>query len=361
MSIYSKTDFYEVLEVSPEANKIEIKSAYRKLVRKYHPDLNSGDIASIEKFKLIAEAYEILSDKEKKKNYDILRGHKYKRYSSNEQSAQKKAKKAYEEKKKEFTSDKDLSDSFGKIFSDIFDGLKQAENKAESKENEKSENLRKKAQETTKQLKPEKGKDVYSDVTITLEESINGTTRTINVLHSEICAKCAGRKFLNGGKCCECGGLGEKTLHKKIAVKIPAGIKEGSKIRLANEGNKGYNGGKNGDLYLKIKIKITSKFNFDGNNVLSTVSITPYQAALGGNIIVETINGTANMKVIEQTCSGQKFRLAGQGLKDKNGNIGDMIVTVNIEVSKNLTEEETKLYEKLRDVANKKNRKGTEL
>lgn len=335
--IYSETNLYEVLEISSTANATVIKSAYRKLARKYHPDLNGGDEFCVRKFKQITEAYEILSDAEKKKNYDLLKGF----YSHDDSpSKRKQASKAYKDvehsQKKNYTDNDSKSDNFknqafSNIFNDILEGFKTTTSK----------------EFKTKPQPPERGEDVYTDLTITMTEAIHGTTRTINILHTEKCPHCESRKFVNDAKCQMCNGLGEQSIHKKISVKIPANVKHGSKIRIANEGNRGYNGGKNGDLYLNIKIENNSIFRYEGQNVFCTIPITPAEAALGASIMIPTPDGTVSMKILPKTTSGQKFRLSSQGLTDKNGKKGDMIVTVMIEMPKNLSDKETELYEQL--------------
>lgn len=337
MVLSSEKNLYEILEISSSASTSTIKAAYRKLARKYHPDLNGGDFHCEIKFKEITEAYEILSDADKKKNYDILRGF----YSNASKAKFSEAEKAYKENFKHHEeTQQSKEDNVSNLFNDILEGFK--------KTTSSSRDIFK-----TKQLRPERGTDVHTDVSITLLESIEGTSRTINILHTQVCPHCEGRTFLNGAKCRLCGGVGEQSSHKKLNVKIPAGVKHGAKIRIANEGNKGYNGGKNGDLYLKIKIENDSHFQYDGFNILKTIPITPFEAVLGATIDIETPTGKVKMKVTPNTHSGQKFRLAGQGaIQDgRGGKRGDMIVTVNIEVSKNLSKEEIELYKKLKNAA----------
>lgn len=336
MVLSSEKNLYEILEISYSASTTTIKTAYRRLVRKYHPDLNAGDSTCAAKFKEITEAYEILCDPVKKKDYDILKGfHK-------EQSRAKfnEANKAYKQTSEKEKEERNES-NFSNIFNDILDGFK---NTTSSKQHSAFK---------TKPAPPQQGTDVQADVTITMQEAISGTTRTVNILHNEVCPNCEGRTFLNGAQCPLCKGLGEQSIHKKLNVKIPAGVKHGSKIRIANEGDRGYNGGKNGDLYLHIKIETNSFFEYNGLNVLCTIPITPYEAALGAVIEVPTPEGKVSMKILPNTHSGQKFRLAGQGLKQdgKFGKKGDMIVSVNIEIPKKLSDEEIKIYKQLKNAA----------
>lgn len=346
MVLSSEKNLYAILEISSNASATMIKSAYRKLVRKYHPDLNGGDKNCVIKFKEITEAYEILSDSEKKKNYDILRGF----YQENSRVRFNEANRTYKEAQKQEHEEQEHKqrehERFSNVFNDILEGFKKTT--SQSRNNEyKNQNFK------TKQAKPEKGNDIYTDVSITITESIEGTTRTINILHEEICPNCEGRTFLNGAKCPLCGGTGEQSTHKKITVKIPAHIKHGSKIRIANEGNRGYNGGKNGDLYLNVKIENNANCQFDGLNICCSVPITPFEAVLGAVIEFPTANGKVSMKVTPNTNSGQKFRLAGQGLKENGkdgGKTGDMIVTVNIEVPQSPSAEELRLYKELKNI-----------
>lgn len=331
MVLSSEKNLYEILEVEFVASATMIKSAYRRLARKYHPDLNSGDAACEKKFKEITYAYEILSDAEKKKNYDILKGFQQEASQAKYSEANKAYKKTTKEEKKS-------AEGFSNIFNDILEGFKNTTSSG------------KKETFKTKQIKPERGGDVYADIVITMTEAIEGTSRTVNILHTEICPNCENRTFLNGTKCTVCKGMGEQSIHKKLRVKIPANVKHGSKIRIANEGNKGYNGGKNGDLFLNVKIENDANFKYDGLNILGKIKIAPHEAVLGASIELQTPTGKVNMKITPNTQNGQKFRLAEQGLEQK-GEKGDMIITVNIEIPQNLSNEEIELYKKLRDIS----------
>ncbi len=331
MVLSSEKNLYEILEVSASASLATIKSAYRRLARKYHPDLNSGDAACEKKFKEITYAYEILSDEEKKKHYDTLKGF----HQETSQAKYSEANKAY---KKTTTEEKKPAEGFSNIFNDILEGFKNTTSSS------------KKEAFKTKQARPERGSDVSADVVINLSEAHDGTSRTVNILHTETCPNCSGRTFMNGTKCPVCNGLGEHSIHKKLHVKIPANVKHGSRIRIASEGNKGYNGGRNGDLFLNVKIESDENFKYDGLNILGNIAITPYEAVLGASIEIQTPTGKVKMKITPNTHSGQKFRLAEQGLA-QNGKKGDMIITVNIEIPKKLTEEEIELYKKLRDIS----------
>ena len=367
MNQYYQKDLYAILGVEPDADIIKIKSAYRKQARIWHPDVNDNSQESILRFKEITEAYEVLTDSHKRSQYDILKGFNTRKesfYTSNTTKSQ--AKKAYNEtnssytqtktepqnntqkstkNEKRYTQKKDEEkSSFSQVFENILDGLFTSDTRRETK---------------TKKLKPENGRDINLNVNIKMSEAVSGTHRTVNVLHSERCPKCEGRRFINGSKCPLCRGTGEVSIHKKLNVKIPAGVKKGAKIRIANEGNKGYNGGKNGDLYLFINIEESKFFKYDGLNVLCEIPITPFEAVLGTNIEIPTLCGNVSMKIPANTTTGQKFRLSEQGLSDsKSGKKGDQIVTVRIEIPKEMSSEEIKLYEQLKNLSSHKIREN---
>ena len=334
-------NLYAILGVHPSATQAEIKEAYRALAKKYHPDTNKGNKASEKKFKEVAQAYEVLSDDKKRKDYDRLNNFNKPEEPSQSYAQQSQAKQAYQkqatpppkekkpepEKKKDSTKEqeKPFAQTFSKFVNDVFATKQEASSK-----------------------KPLKGSDIEVDLTITVHEAKNGTVRRVNVMHTESCPTCKGKKIINEAKCKKCNGAGEIISHKTILVKIPANIKQGEKVMLKNEGNIGQFGGDNGDLYLKINIEKSELFRFDELNVLSDIAISPTEAALGTNIMVPSIDGHINMKIPPETSSGQKFRLHEQGIFDKDGKKrGDHIVTVFIKMPKNLSQQEKELYEKL--------------
>lgn len=323
-------NYYSILGVTPDSTEAEIKAAYRSLARKYHPDINPAGSAL---FKDITEAYETLSDSKKKLHYDTINGFfktskkEEKQYTSSEKAKEEYVKSKAEEPKKKNEKKSDISKNLNDIFKDFGKTKKKKE-------------------------APKNGDDINEEVLITIKDAIQGTNRIINVLHASTCPHCKGRKFINGAECPVCNSSGEKVEHKKITVKIPAGIKNGTKLRIANEGQRGINGGKNGNLYITVKIQTNSRMNFENNDIIYNVPITPYEAALGATISIPSYDGNISLKIPPKTNSGQKFRLAGQGIK-KNGKTGDMIVVVNIEFSSSLSDDEIRLYEKLKKMSSK--------
>ena len=339
----AQKNYYEILGVSSDATLQEIICAYRKLARKYHPDVAGAE--GTEKFKEVTEAYETLSDETKRKRYDILFGVFNYNKSTSQKNAQKESQKTYQYQQNQKKTEENFNannkseqanQNTSNIFNDFMDSLKAQQKKYNENKKQKSAH------------KPINGEDITTDVFITMPEAIGGVSKTVNILTTLDCPNCHGRVFANGSPCHVCGGSGTISNHKKITVKIPPNVKPNAKIRIPSEGNQGQYGGKNGDLYLNVIIEDNSNFKYEGLNVLLTIPITPPEAVLGTTINVPTSNGNVLMKIMPRTNSGQKYRLAGQGLT-KDGNTGDMIVTVNIEIPQNLSDKEIKLYEQLRD------------
>ncbi len=320
-------DYYAILGICESASADDIKQAYRKLARKWHPDIAGSTPNVLKTFKNINEAYEILSDNTRKAEYDRARSfYKYAQNGSNRTNKQEERKtNTFETNMATYPGFKEFSFNWNEFI--------------HRKETKKQENP-----------VPVRGEDIYTDVELTVMEAINGTEKIINMLQTSSCPKCCGRKFVNGTKCTHCNGKGEVSNYKKFTVKIPAGIKNGSKIRLAKEGGIGTNGGCNGDLYITVHIQELNDCKTEGLNIIKRVFIAPYEAVLGANIEINTINGNYNIKIAPNTQNGQKIRLSGCGIV-QNGKIGDMIVVLEIKIPKTLSKEEIDLYKKLAEVS----------
>ena len=205
----------------------------------------------------------------------------------------------------------------------------------------------------------EDGSDIIMDISITVNEAIEGTNRIVNILHTAPCPQCFGRKFINGESCIMCQGTGEISIYKKLNIKIPPGIMNGSKIRVKGEGNTAPNGGEDGDLYLNVIVEHSDQFKYDHQNILCDVAITPFEAVLGGTVEIPTPQGIFKMKVPPMTNSGQKFRIAGEGLLDKETNTkGDVIATVTIQIPPSYSNEEIKHYKQLKKLSTYNLREG---
>ena len=320
-------DYYKILGVRDTESAENIKKAYRKLAREWHPDIAGSTPDVLKRFKEINEAYETLSNPVKKAEYD--RAKRFYEYAKGTD-------------KKESTKDENIKNTTKPNFDNINKKNKWEEFISKYQQHKSGRKEEKKA--------PKKGKDIYCDIEITIQEALCGVTKTINMLQKEVCPKCGGKKFANGSICTKCSGKGETTSYKKFNVKIPAGIKEGSRIRLAGEGSRGINGGQNGDLYINIKIKESETFKSEGLNIFKNVAITPFEAVLGAEISINTPNGNIKVKIPENTQNGQKIRLSDCGLV-QNDKIGDMIITLEIKIQKNLSDEEINLYKKLKELS----------
>ncbi len=317
-----KENLYELLNVLPSATKAEIRASYKNLVKKFHPDINHNTFEA-ELFKKINAAATILLNDVERLKYNVSMG--FKEQMPPPPSAYSRAKKPAPPPapKKE--------NAFKKVINDFFE--------------EKSQ-------------KPQKsrGDDINMTVNITTKEAVLGTSRKINIVHSEKCPKCLGREFVNGAKCTLCNGMGESMQHKKINVKIPAGIKDGTRIKVTGEGNIGKGGNAAGDLYLIIKIEDTVKEN---KNTILNIPITPAEAVLGAKITIPTPSGLAKLTIPKMTVSGQKFKLAQSGNLNKiTGKREDIVITITIQIPKNFTDEELRLYEKLKTLETQEIREG---
>lgn len=352
----NKRDYYEILGVSKSASESEIKSAFRRLAKRYHPDVSKEPDAA-EKFKEAQEAYAVLSDENKRKQYDQF-GHAA------------------------FQGGAGGADGFdfsGFDFSDIFDGLfgdSFGFGNFSSFGGGRSTN------------RARKGRDSLIRVNLTFDEAINGCKKTINVDIMESCDECKGlggfdettcstchgsgtitqeqRTILGSfmtrttcptcdgnGKtyaktCSKCRGAGKVKNNKDLEVKVPAGIDTGNQLRLAGKGEAGINGGPNGDIYLEFKVEAHPLFVRDDNDIYLELPITITDAVLGCKKDIPTLNGNVKLTIPAGTKSGEKHRLKGKGVQNVNGfGKGDMFVLIDVVTPTKLTKEQKKLFEQL--------------
>ncbi|MBQ3101553.1 DnaJ domain-containing protein [bacterium] len=315
---------YKILNIPENANLEEIKSAYKKLVRKYHPDINKDERAE-ETFKKINMAFEILSDDIKRLQHDTLHG-----IIASARNDKK------EENKEEIKEEKPKT-------------------KTQKEEIKKEESFFEKILKNKKYKKAEdfkvNGENINTIVEITGKEATQGITKKINILHSEPCPKCEGRKFANGSKCTNCGGTGEKSIHKKITITIPKNVKSGSKIKVKGEGKLGKFGGKSGDLIITIKVIQKNIFKYEGGVAILEVPITPYEALLGASITIPTPAGNTTIKIPPQTNSGDKFKILNSGIPQTgSGKRSELIVIAKICSPQKPSIETIKKYKELQEL-----------
>ncbi len=352
----AKRDFYDVLGVNRDASDDEIKKAYRKLAMKYHPDRNPDNPKAEEHFKEAKEAYEILSDGQKRAAYD-----QYGHAGVDPQAGMGGGFGG-------FGSAGGFSDAFGGIFDEIFGGSGGARGGRSN---------------------VYRGADLRYNLEITLEQAAFGTETKIRIPTMEVCESCKGSGAKAGtqpktcptcqgsgqvrlqqgffsiqqtcpkchgtGKfiadpCGSCHGAGRVKQHKTLAVKIPAGVDEGDRIRLSGEGEHGVNGGPSGDLYVQIHLKPHAVFQRDGNDLHCEMPISFTTAALGGEIEIPTLDGAANLKIPGETQSGKVFRLRGKGIKGVRSHAhGDLLCHVVVETPINLTDRQKELLRELEE------------
>lgn len=320
-------DYYQILGVPKTADEKDIKAAYRKLARKYHPDVNPGDKSAEEKFKEISEAYEVLSDPHKRAQYDRF-GEQWKQVSQGGGTWSGAGPFGAGGVEFDFGGLGGLNDLFESLFGG---GRGRAQRAAEQ------------------------GEDVEYGIDLALEEALHGTTKTLALKVEDICALCGGlgqtrssRGSIDLGAICpECRGTGRIGRLRRVEVKIPAGVSEGKRIRLAGEGAAGLRG-RRGDLYLLVRLKPHPVFERDGRDLYTDVQVPFTIAALGGEVQVHTLNGPRTLNVPPGVQSGQKMRIAGQGLPGINGSKpGDLYVRVRISVPKDLSPRERELIKEL--------------
>ena len=320
-------DYYETLEVPRGATEEEIKKAYRKLARKYHPDVNRNDKTAEEKFKEINEAYEVLSDPEKRRRYDQL-GANWKAGSEFTPPPGSQAAGAG-------AGYRDFSDIFGAEreaagFSDFFESLF---------------GRRGGGREATSRRR---GQSITAEMELTLEEAHHGGTRSISFEGTETCPECGGTGRKDGKVCPRCHGAGVVRGSRTFDVRIPPGMRNGSTIRLAGQGEPGSNGAPPGDLLLHVQIKPHRLFRLVGEeSVEIDLPVAPWEAALGAKVEVPTLDGPVEMTIRAGTQGGQKLRLRGQGPNKRGGGRGDEYVKIKIVIPPKLTSKEKGLLEKL--------------
>ena len=275
-----KRDYYEVLGVAKDADDAAIKKAYREIAKKYHPDINpSAEAAEI--FKEASEAYSVLSDQEKRAQYDQF-GHAAFDGSGG----------GYGGGFSGFSGD--MGDIFGDIFGDLFGGGRSRRNDG-----------------------PMKGANLRTAVRITFDESVKGCEKELKLNLKDPCPTCR--------------GTGREKQSHTVSVKIPAGVETGQQIRLAGQGEAGFNGGPYGDLFVVINVNPSDKFTRDGSTIYYTLNISFVQAALGDTVEVPTVHGNVEMVIPAGTQTGKTFRLKGKGApRLRGGSQGDQLVTVKI-------------------------------
>ncbi len=327
-------DFYQVLGVKREASGKEVRSAYRKLARKLHPDVNPGDKASESEFKDVTAAYEVLSDAEKRKKYDKY-GDRWEYADQIEEAERQRGQRSSRAgagagggngSYRFDTSDLGGAGDLGGVFSQFFGRGGGGETRTMSR----------------------RGGNVQQPVEITLEEAFQGTGRTIEMVAQEPCPTCGGSGEIAGATCHTCNGYGQVQRPRRLEVKIPAGVITGSKVRIAREGQPGMGGSPNGDMLLVITVRPHPRFERKGDDLYEEVDVPLTTAVLGGEVEVPTVTGKVMLKVPPVTQNGRTFKLNGLGMPhlSREGK-GDLHARVRARLPEQLDDNQKRLFEEL--------------
>ena len=357
------SDYYEILGVEKNASKDEIKSAFRKMARKWHPDVNKAPEAEA-KFKELGKAYETLMDDEKRATYDRFGEDGLKNAGFNTQGP--------------------FAGGFGdldEVFNSFFGGFGFGGGSRRADPNA-----------------PQRGDDLRLDIEIEFEEAVFGLTKEIKIDHLETCSSCKGTGAKEGSKpqvcktcggsgsiqqttrtvlghfthchgkgtvisdpCPDCRGEGRKTVEKKIELKIPAGVDNGSRMRLSHEGDAGVNGGVAGDLYVVVHVKPSLYYKREGINVFTKLDITPAQAVLGDTVTIKTLDGDREISIPAGIQHGEVVKVRGAGVPNlsKPSVRGEHVVVVGIKIPAHISNDEKVLYEKLYEIQSGRKARGS--
>lgn len=327
-----KEDYYKILGLKKDASEKEIKNAFRRLARKYHPDLNPNNKVSEQKFKELNEAYEVLSDPKKREKFDKF-GHAglSGEFANGEEGWQTTGSGGFKRK-----GANDIFNENGMDFSDVFHSIFGDRERKTSR-------------------RPEKGNDITTKMDIDFRDAILGKQSEISLQKESTCKKCGG----TGKGCNICKGSGRTFQTEKISIKIPAGIEDGSNIRLTGKGELGLHGSLPGDLYIKINIRPDRFFERKEADLHCEVPITFDEAVFGAKIDVPTINGKAKITIPGGTQSGQIFRLKGKGVPYLNGSgSGDQYVKVKLVIPEHIEEKDSDIVKEVGKLYTEDPRRG---
>jgi DnaJ-class molecular chaperone len=314
--------YYDVLGIPRNASADDIKKAFRRRAREFHPDLHTGTKKTEmeKKFKELNEAHEVLSDPDKRKKYD--------QYGQNWEQAE-----AYEKARQQSGAQAGqggpgggFSGDFGDIFDTFFGGRGRAGGAPGFAID---------------------GEDLETDVELTIRDVLHGVSRRIDLTQRIPCKACGGSAIVKGRPCVVCGGSGTQTEKRTIEVRIPAGVQDDTRVRIAGKGQPGINGGKPGDLYLRVHLQPNSIFRQKGFDVQVTLPVWPWEAALGAEVMAPTLTEPVKVKIPPGSRADGKLRLKGKGLPTATGDRGDLFLKLKIVMPTTISDEERALYEQL--------------
>lgn len=320
-------DYYEILGIEPGAGDEEIRNAFRRLARMYHPDKTGNNQEAENRFKEINEAYEVLSDPERRNRYDNFTG----AWQSGSEQAWRDFGQPDGRGRNHFQFDRqNFSDFFGELFS----GRNGARNRPTPQS------------KASKDKFDGRGDDLETDIWVTLDEVLKGAVRTITMKRASKCPACLGMGQVSARPCEQCSGKGELQQNEAITVKIPKGIKEGAFLRVSGRGEPGISNAPAGDLYLKVQYAAHPDFHLEQGVLVHDLALAPWEAVLGATVNVPTLTGPTNIKVPAGTQNGAKLRMKERGLPTADS-VGDLILSVRIQVPTTTALRERQLWEEL--------------
>ena len=331
------TDYYQLLSVSRSASDKDIKAAFRRLARKYHPDVNPGDKTAEAKFKEINEAYEVLSDPEKRRLYDTYgenwrHADQFSKAGAPDQGQGPSQWNARTGPRVDFEQG-GVTFGFGGAMDDVLEQILG----------------RRSGRAGARTTRTRRGSDVEQPVEVTLEEAYGGTTRVLELSRGGVCATCGGNGVVYGAVCAACRGSGTLQRVRRLEGKIPPGVTDGSRVRVRGEGNPGMMRGAPGDLYMVVSGRPHERFQRKGDDLYVDIPVPLDNAVLGGEVEVQTLKGRIALNIPPETQNGQTFRLAGQGMPHLGGGgSGDLFARVQVVLPKSLSAREREIFQELR-------------
>ncbi len=318
-------DYYAILGVKKDASPDEIKKSYRRLARVHHPDLQpeKQKAQAGEKFKEINEAYEVLSDPGKKSKYD--------RIGPGWDAAQ-----APPPRREARQASPDAESFAG--FSDFFESLF-------GERGSRSQSGR------PFRAGPRQGQDIEAELPLSLEDAFRGGEKKLTIEAPALCPACGGSSRQGRGFCPDCGGVGEVSQNRSITTHLPAHARDGMRLRLRGQGAPAPGGGRSGDLLVRVRLLPHPLFKVSGVDLETTVTVAPWDAALGGEVAVPSLGGTIRIKIPAGTRTGRRLRIAGKGLRKEDGSRGDLYVVARLDIPESTDGRMAKLYEQMREAS----------
>ena len=337
-------DYYKILGVTKKSTADEVKQASRQLARKYHPDVNPGDKAAEQRFKEINEAYEVLSDPDKRQKYDTLGPNWQEQFGPAASSGTRPRTYTYRTGTARSGTPYDFEDPTG--FSDFFETLfGRRGTTSDTRTSPSSSGSRTATQDILRQP----GENIEQPVEVTLQDAFAGTTKTFVVQAPETCATCGGTGEKGGRICPTCNGTGTTMRTKRLEVRIPPGVDSGARVRVAGEGQPGINGGPRGDLYLVVTVKPDALFERRGDDLFEEVTVPLTTALLGGEVQIQLPDGKRVLLTIPpETQNSQTFLLRGKGMpRLRGGGQGNLLARVRVLLPTRLSPKERELFQEL--------------